>query len=145
LIWSSRPAAAPSWSAARYRRLASSAAAEPWRQRFIAPNQLLQSRPDGVSLLQAIAVEPGRCRLRRIHLTHLAAERAAAAAQYLASRLVRLERRSALAVAESAQRGVTDFGYRAAAESSVRAGVAWFRELLSGQAPALALERPPAD
>jgi TetR/AcrR family transcriptional repressor of bet genes len=145
LTWSSSPAAATSWSAARYRRLAGSAAAEPWRQRFIAPSQLLQSRPDGVSLLQAIAVAPGRCRLRRIHLTHLTSGRAAAAAQYLASRLTRLERRSALAVAESAQRGVIDFGYRAAAESSIRAGVAWFREFLSGQAPALALERPPTD
>ena len=56
-----------------------------------------------------------------------------------------LERRSALAVAESAQRGVIDFGYRPAAESSVPAGVAWFRELWSGQLPALSLERPPTD
>jgi TetR/AcrR family transcriptional repressor of bet genes len=145
LSWSSHPAAAPSWSAARYRRLAGSAAAEPWRQRFVAPNQLLQSRPDGATLLQAIAVAPGRCRLRRIHLTHLTSEREAAAAQFLSARLLRLERRSALAVAESAQRGVIDFGYRPAAESSVRAGVAWFRDLLSGQLPALSLERPPTD
>ena len=145
LGWSSHPAAASSWSAARYRRLAGSAAAEPWRQRFVAPNQLLQSRPDGATLLQAIAVAPGRCRLRRIHLTHLTSEREAAAAQFLSARLMRLERRSALAVAESAQRGVIDFGYRPAAESSVRAGVAWFRELWSGQLPALSLERPPTD
>ena len=55
------------------------------------------------------------------------------------------ERRSALAIAESAQRGVIDFGYRAAAESSVRPGVAWFREQLSGRLPALSLERPPTD
>jgi hypothetical protein len=27
----------------------------------------------------------------------------------------------------------------------VRAGVAWFRELWSGQLPALSLERPPTD
>jgi TetR/AcrR family transcriptional regulator, transcriptional repressor of bet genes len=145
LSWSSHPAAAPSWSAARYRRLAGSAAVELWHQRFVAPNQLLQSRPDGATLLQAIAVAPGRCRVRRIHLTHLTSEPEAAAAQFLSARLMRLERRSALAVAESAQRGVIDFGYRPAAESSVRAGVAWFRERLSGQLPALSLERPPTD
>jgi TetR/AcrR family transcriptional repressor of bet genes len=145
LSWSSHAAAAPSWSAARYRQLAGSAAAELWHQRFVAPNQLLQSRPDGATLLQAIAVAPGRCRVRRIHLTHLTSGREAAAAQFLSARLMRLERRSALAVAESAQRGVIDFGYRPAAESSVRAGVAWFRELLSGQLPALSLERPPTD
>jgi hypothetical protein len=145
LSWSSHPAAAPGWSAARYRRVAGSAAAELWRQRFVAPNQLLQSRPDGATLLQAIAVAPGRCRVRRIHLTHLTSEREAAAAQFLSARLMLLERRSALAVAESAQRGVIDFGYRPAAESPVRAGVAWFRGLLSGQLPALMLERPPTD
>jgi hypothetical protein len=145
LSWSSHPAAASSWSAARYRRLAGSAAAEPWRQRFVAPNQLLQSRPDGATLLQVIATAPGRCRVRRIHLTHLTPEREARAAQFLSARLMRLERRSALAIAESAQRGVIDFGYRPAAESFVRAAVAWFRELLSGQLPALSLERPPTD
>jgi TetR/AcrR family transcriptional repressor of bet genes len=145
LSWSSRPAAAPSWSAARYRGLAGSAAAEPWRQRFVAPNQLLQSRPDGATLLQAIPVAPGRCRVRRIHLTHLAPEREARGAQFLSARLMRLERRSALAVAESAQRGVIDFGYRPAAQSAIGAGVAWFRELLLGQLPALSLERPPTD
>jgi TetR/AcrR family transcriptional regulator, transcriptional repressor of bet genes len=145
LCWGSHAAGAPSWSAARYRRLAGGAANELWRQRFVAPNQLLQSRPDGVTLLQAIATAPGRCRVRRIHLTHLTTEREAAAAQFLSARLIGLERRSALAVAESAQRGVIDFGYRPAAESSVRAGVAWFREQWSGQLPALSLERPPTD
>jgi TetR/AcrR family transcriptional regulator, transcriptional repressor of bet genes len=145
LSWSSHPAAATGWSAAHYRRLIGSPAAERWHQRFVAPNQLLQSRPDGVTLLQAIAVAPGRCRMRRIHLTYLASERAAAAAQFLSARLIGFERRSALAMAESAQRGVIDFGYRPAAESSVRRGVAWFRELLSGQLPALSLEQPPTD
>jgi phenylpropionate dioxygenase-like ring-hydroxylating dioxygenase large terminal subunit len=145
LSWSSHPAAAPNWSAARYRRVAGSAAADPWRHRFVAPNQLLQSRPDGATLLQAIAVAPGRSRVRRIHLTHLTSEREAAAAQFLSARLVHLERRPALGVAESAQRGVIDFGYRPAPENSARAGIAWFRELLSEQLPALALERPPTD
>jgi TetR/AcrR family transcriptional repressor of bet genes len=60
LCWGSHPAAAPSWSAARYRRLSGGAPPEPWRQRFVAPNQLLQSRPDGETLLQAIATAPGR-------------------------------------------------------------------------------------
>jgi len=144
LGWSLRPAGA-GFSAAHYRRLAGSAEGEPWRQRFIAPHQLLQWRPDGVTLLQAIPVAPGRCRLRRIHLTHLTARREAAAAQYLAMRVTRLERRATRASAESAQHGVIDFGYRPAAEGSARPAIAWFRELLSKEIPALTLERPPAD
>jgi TetR/AcrR family transcriptional regulator, transcriptional repressor of bet genes len=145
LGWSVQRASGAGWSAARYRRLGGSNADEPWRQLFVAPNQLLQSRPDGVSLLQAIPVAPGRCRLRRIHLTHLPVQRDAAAARYLAARLLPLERAATLAVAASVQRGVMDFGYRPAAGSAVRPGIGWFRALLSREIPALTHERPPPD
>jgi TetR/AcrR family transcriptional repressor of bet genes len=145
LSWSSNPGAAMSWSAALYRRVVGSAATESWRHRFVAPNQLLQSRPDGATLLQAIAAAPGRCRLRRTHLTRLTSARDAASARFLSARLLPLEQYSALAVAESAQRGVIDYGYRATAQSSAGSGVAWFREWLSAELPALSLERAPAD
>jgi TetR/AcrR family transcriptional regulator, transcriptional repressor of bet genes len=145
LGWSARPAAAESPSARRYRALVKGSAGVAWSLKFIAPNQLIQCRPDGLSVLQVIAVAPGRCRLRRIHLTGLAPQGEAVAAQYLSMRLTRIERRSALAVLESAQRGVAQFGYRPAAEGAARPGIGWFRELLSREIPGLTEERPPAD
>jgi nitrite reductase/ring-hydroxylating ferredoxin subunit len=145
LAWSIRPLAVSSQVTLGYRRLAGSAAGEPWRCWFVAPNQLIEYRPDGVSALSAIPAGPDRCRLRRIHLSLLPAQREAVAAQYLAMRLSRFERRSTLAVVESAQRGVADFGYRPSLESTVRSGTAWFRDWLSSEIPALAEERPPAE
>ncbi|MGO9512970.1 MAG: TetR family transcriptional regulator C-terminal domain-containing protein [Steroidobacteraceae bacterium] len=143
--WVVRPADEPSWSSQRYRRLAGAEASNPWQMRFVAPNQLLESRPDGVSILQVLPSAPGRCRLRRLDYTLCAAERGAHALQYLASRLSARTRRSALALAESVQQGVIDFGYRPAALSPIPTAVSWFRRHLIARIPALALERPPTD
>jgi TetR/AcrR family transcriptional regulator, transcriptional repressor of bet genes len=134
-----------SWSAERYRRLAGTAAVDAWQHHFVAPNQLLQSRPDGLSIHQVIPTAAGRSRLRRLHLTRGAAQGGSSAAQYLAARLSSVERPSLLHVAESAQRGVSDFGYRAFAQGPVPTAVAWFRQYLAARVPALALERPPTD
>jgi TetR/AcrR family transcriptional repressor of bet genes len=98
------------WSAARYRRLAGSAAEEPWRLRFAAPNQLIERRPDGLSVLQIIATAPAQCRIRRIHVAPDGRD----ALQYLAGRLTAWCRREPLAIAESAQQGLSEFGYRTA-------------------------------
>jgi len=131
-----------SLSARCYRSLVKDAADEPWLQRFVAPNQLLQWRPDGLTIVQAIPASPETCRLRLIAFAQSPQGPEARAAQYLASRLTRATRPSTRAVAESAQRGVTDFGYRAALGLSPALG--WFRHYLTAQVPALALERPPA-
>ena len=141
--WTSRPLETSNWSAERYRRIVGERAAEAWEQRFLAPNHLLQLRPDGVSLLQAIPTAPGRCRLRGIHLTNRPAGREADAARYLASRLSRFESRPAIDTAESTQRGVFEFGYRAAADGRAAPAVAWFLRHLLSRLPLLALERPP--
>jgi TetR/AcrR family transcriptional repressor of bet genes len=133
------------WSAARYRRLAGSAAKEPWQVRFVAPNQLIERRPDGLSVLQIIATGPAQCRIRRIHLAQEDNRRDASgigALQYLAGRLIPWCRRGSLAIAESAQQGLSDYGYRTAAGPASPA-VAWFRKLLMARLPALAGERPP--
>ncbi len=142
---STAPAAAAGWSAARYRRLAGASAGEPWRVRFLVPNQLLERRPDGLSVLQIIPTGPGECRVRRVHLARgpLARnEDARGALQYLAGRLMPRCRRGWLAVAESAQRGLSEFGYRTA-DTAPAPAVAWFRRLLAARVPALAAERPP--
>jgi hypothetical protein len=126
------------WSAARYRGLAGSGAQEPWLLHFAAPNQWIERRPDGLSVLQIIATGPVRCRVRRIHLARNESD----ALQYLAGRLVPWCRRGTFAIAESAQQGLSEFGYRAAG-AGASAEVAWFRRYLAQRLPALAGERPP--
>jgi TetR/AcrR family transcriptional repressor of bet genes len=127
------------WSAARYRRLAGPAAGDRWRVRFAAPNQWIERRPHGLSVLQIVATGPARCRVRRIHL---GGSGAADALQYLAGRILPWCRAATVAIAESAQQGLSDFGYRAGGASASPA-VAWFRRYIISRVPALAGERPP--
>ncbi len=141
IVWASRPLDSPSFSARFYRSLVESDASEAWLQRFVAPNQLLQWRPDGFSILQAIPTSPGRSRVRLLEFGRGPAGPETRATHYLAQRLTRWTRRSTRAVAESAQRGMEDFGYRAAAD--LRPAVLWFRRHLAARVPALGLERPP--
>ncbi len=136
---------ASGWSSQRYRGLAGSAASGIWHERFIAPNQLLQWRPDGVSIVQVIPTGPGRCRVRRLDYGRGAHGSNARATGYLAARLRPWTRRSALAAAESAQTGMMEFGYCARSGGAVAPAVSWLRRHLIAQAPALALERPPAE
>jgi hypothetical protein len=142
--WTLQPAeGTQSLSSRLYRQLAGSAARGPWRERFIAPNQLLEWRPDGLSILQAVPSAAGRCRLRQLHLTLCAPGRRAHALQYVAARLESRARRPALETAESVQKGIMDFGYRASATGSIPPAVLWFRRYLTIRVPALALPRPP--
>jgi len=144
--WTVQPAEGASrWSSQRYRRLAGSGASDVWQEQFIAPNQFLQSRPDGFSVLLVVPTAPGRCLVRRLDYSRRAADRGARALQYLAARLRPLTRRGALDVAESVQQGLIDFGYQAAAEGPVPHVIAWFRRQLVARIPALALGRPPTD
>jgi TetR/AcrR family transcriptional repressor of bet genes len=146
MAWAVRPLEGVSnWSAQRYRRLAVSAGAPAdaaWQQRFLAPNQLLQARPDGLSVLQVIPIASGRCRLRRLDFTRGAAQPGAHACRYLAERLTPWIRRSALKVAESAQQGVIDFGYRASNANPVAPALLWFRRHLVSRVPVLARPAP---
>jgi TetR/AcrR family transcriptional repressor of bet genes len=161
ITWTSSPLeGAASWSRQRYRGLAAGAASvhapsahpapahtasAPWVQRFIAPNQLLQARPDGLSILQAIPGAAGRCRLRRLQFARGGADPSAHARAYLAARITPWARGSSLKLAESAQRGVIEFGYRASTHSAATPALTWFRRRLLERVPALAEERPPTD
>jgi phenylpropionate dioxygenase-like ring-hydroxylating dioxygenase large terminal subunit len=141
------PGALPGWSATRYRRLAGTPDEQPWSVRFIAPNQLLERRPDGLSVLQIIPAGPARCRVRRLHVASAIAsgeERCASALQYLAERRLPRLRGGSVAIAESAQRGLSEFGYRASG-SAPSPAVAWLRRYLAARLPALASERPPSE
>jgi TetR/AcrR family transcriptional regulator, transcriptional repressor of bet genes len=142
ITWSSRPLeGGTSFSARCYRSLVKGAIEEPWLQRFVAPNQLLQWRPDGLSVVQAIPASPQTCRLRLICVARMPEGPEVRAGHYLATRLTRWTRAATRTVAESAQRGVMDFGYRAG--PGLAPALSWFRDYLTAHVPALALERPP--
>jgi TetR/AcrR family transcriptional regulator, transcriptional repressor of bet genes len=147
IVWIADPLEdGTSFSARCYRSLVEDAADEPWLQRFVVPNQLLQWRPDGLTVMQAIPASPASCRLRLICVARMPEGPEARAGHYLATRLSRWTRRATRRVAESAQRGVTDFGYprERGAGPDLAPALVWFRQYLSARIPALALERPPS-
>ena len=130
------------WSARAYERLVQSPEFD-WQWRFIAPNHLFESRPDGFTILQVLPVSPGCCRLRSYQYTFCADRRAARAAQYLASRLKPALRRTAIQVAESTQKGLLAFGFEPWLGLVDTPQTAAFRRLLLEKIPALGSVRPP--
>ncbi|HWX79865.1 MAG TPA: TetR family transcriptional regulator C-terminal domain-containing protein [Steroidobacteraceae bacterium] len=146
--WLDAAAAAPEiakrgWSAAAYARLLGSAVEFGWRARFVAPNHLIESRPDGFTILQVLPRAPGRCVLRAHRYTLCAAARPAAALQYLAARLRPQRSRSMIAVAESTQKGLVVLGDQAAQGTGSAPETTAFRHYLIARVPALASDRPP--
>jgi len=133
------------WSRRSYDRLLGRAAEYNLRLRFVAPNHLIELRPDGFSILQVLPIAPGRSSMRWHHYTHCPDPRPALAAQYLASRLRPQMGRSMIVVAESTQKGLAIFGHGAAQAASSAAEVTAFRQYLLAQVPALAVDQPPAD
>jgi TetR/AcrR family transcriptional regulator, transcriptional repressor of bet genes len=133
------------WSAVAYERLMGSAVDFGWRAQFIAPNHLVESRPDGFTILQVLPSAPGRCLLRTHRYTVCAGTRPATALQYLASRLRQQRPRSMMAIAESTQKGLAVFGYQAAEAAVSASETAAFRQYLIARIPALARDRPPAE
>ncbi|MGO9933864.1 MAG: TetR family transcriptional regulator C-terminal domain-containing protein [Steroidobacteraceae bacterium] len=131
------------WSAGLYERMSGSVADFGWRTRIVPPNHLIESRPDGFTILQVLPGAPGRCLLRTYHFTVCAADRPAAALQYLASRLRPQRRRSMIAIAESTQKGLAICGYQAAQDAVSVPEVAAFRQYLAARVPAMACDRPP--
>ena len=130
MIDGSHFAAGRGWGLRSYQRLLGSGADMRWQRRLLAPNHLIELRPDGLTVLQVLPSAPGRSLLRKHDFTLCEADRAAKAAGYLASRLNSTTRPSAIAVAESTQKGIVAFGHEAAdgAESSP-AATAFRRQL----------------
>jgi TetR/AcrR family transcriptional regulator, transcriptional repressor of bet genes len=133
------------WSARAYGRLWESAVDFGWQLRFVAPNHLIESRPDGVTIFQVLPSAPGRSWLQVHHYTLCAADRTALAAQYLASRLRPQTRRSGIAVAESTQKGLVVFGYQAAQGALSSPAATAFRKYLTARVPAMLSDRALTD
>jgi TetR/AcrR family transcriptional repressor of bet genes len=131
------------WSAKAYERLLGSDANFAWRPKFVAPNHLIEVRPDGFTIVQVLPSAPGNSKLRLHSYTLCDENRPAAAAQYLASRLHPQTRRGAIATAESTQRGLVVFGYQAAQGAASVPVVRAFRQYLLSRVPAMAAGRPP--
>jgi len=129
------------WTAGRYLELTGSAALQARKHQFIWPNQWIEIRPDGVSILQVLPVAAGRSLLRRFDYTLLGAVRAARAVQYLAGRLSPHARRTARVFAESAQQGLAFFGYEAGGGVSSAHEVVAFRRRVVECLPAIAFDR----
>ncbi len=141
----SGPAARAGWSARAYQQLLGSAADFRWQRRFLAPNHLIEVRPDGFTIFQVLPLGPGRSLLRRHAYTSCDAERPGRAAQYLASRLSRYDRPAAIEVVESTQKGIVTFGHEAAQGAHAAPEAAAFRRQLLALVPMLGLARPPND
>jgi TetR/AcrR family transcriptional repressor of bet genes len=131
------------WSARSYRRLLGLVPDFHWQRIFLAPNHVVELRPDGFTILQVLPIGPGRSRLRQHDHTLCESDRPARALRYLASRLSPYTRRSAVAVAESTQRGMVTFGHVAADGAQAAPAVAAFRRRLVTLMPMMALARPP--
>jgi len=144
-----RDAGNTEWSARGYRHLLDITADPRWPARFLAPNHLIEERPDGATIFQVLPVGPGRSLLRRHQFTRCASPRAARAAQYLASRVSRYGRRSAIDIAESAQRGIATSRATSRQEAldgaTAAPGLAAFRGELIALIPVLTLSRAPTD
>lgn len=145
MVWHAAISSDPGWSARRYRKLMACTSERTWRRQFIAPNQLLETRPDGLAVVQAIPVAPGRCLVRRLDYSVLAPDAGSVAVLHLARRLGPYVRRTTLDVAESVQKGMVEFGYQVAPGAPTSPAVAWFRNRLAARIPALARRQPPTD
>jgi TetR/AcrR family transcriptional repressor of bet genes len=131
------------WSRRVYSSLLGEKGQQAPTRQFIAPNHLLESRADGLSVLQIVPLAPGRSLLRQFHFTHCDDERLARAATYLARRTQASSKRATGAAIESMQRGLDTFGLPSLADSQT--DIAAFRRYLLTALPALGLPRPPTD
>jgi TetR/AcrR family transcriptional repressor of bet genes len=107
LICDSAPAV-DGWTAKRYHAIAQDLRGHiGWRRAFHCPDLLIETRPDGVTILQVLPLAPGLCRIRRLRYGLPPADRRLAALAYLSRRWE--DRRLALDIetAQSTQSGLT--------------------------------------
>jgi phenylpropionate dioxygenase-like ring-hydroxylating dioxygenase large terminal subunit len=123
-------ARASGWSAGHYARLACVAGTADWRRLFVQPNQLIEIRSDGASLLQVIPEAPGRCRVRRIEFGGARPTRSERVLRYLAQRLGRRWLRQDFDVVGSIQSGLEGSEYQATEAGPVPEALAAFRSLV---------------
>ncbi len=145
--WRARLATPPrSWTAARYVRLAgddTAGAAEDasWQRVFLPPNQLIERRPDGLSVWQVLPISAARSRVRRFDYTFCSTPRLALALRGLAARLTPALQPSALVDAASIQQGLVAFGYEPIERGAPLRAQAALRAWLRRRIPALRRDR----
>jgi hypothetical protein len=91
-----------------------------------------------------LPVAPGRSLVRRHDFTRCENDRAAGAAQYLASRRSLLSGAAAMAVVESIQRGIVALGHEAARGVKTTPALEEFRGRLIALMPAMAQPKAPS-
>jgi TetR/AcrR family transcriptional repressor of bet genes len=123
-------------TAGPYTRLAQSEANALWRRLFIAPNELIEIRPDGALVLQVIPEAPGRCRVRHFEFGLTAPTREQRCLHYLGQRLVRRWLQQDSDLAQSIQAGLEGSSFEATEAGPVPQALGAFRSsifrLLSG-------------
>jgi TetR/AcrR family transcriptional repressor of bet genes len=145
--WSARLTRSPAtWSAARYLRVANigadaSASGPRWQRVLLPPNQLIECRPDGLSIWQVLPSGAGRSRVRRFDFPFGATPRESRALRRLAARITPVLQTAALAHAESVQQGLVAFGYEPSGQGVPLRAQAAFRVWLRQRIPALRRER----
>ena len=141
----SQPGVGYGWSLRSYQRLLRPGAEFLWTRRFIAPNHIVETRSDGLTILQLLPSAPGRSLLRQHDFTVCESDRTARAARYLASRLNPISRAATIAIAESTQKGIVGFGHEAAPGAKTSPAATEFRRQLFRLMPMMASARPPND
>jgi phenylpropionate dioxygenase-like ring-hydroxylating dioxygenase large terminal subunit/AcrR family transcriptional regulator len=124
------PADASGWTAARYAHLAARFETALLQRLYLPPHQLLESRPDGLTVLQVLPQAQGRCRVRRFEFRRASADPAARALAYLGTRLSAASEARQIDVAASTQAGLTTSGYSGEDHSPVSPGLARFRDAI---------------
>jgi len=85
--WRARIESGRGWSARRYGTLARERGAAHWTRLFLPPNQWLERREEGVTLLQILPVAAGQCRIRWLEYRIAGSEPRLQAMYFLAQRL----------------------------------------------------------
>jgi TetR/AcrR family transcriptional repressor of bet genes len=150
-IWHARLARPPTcWTSARYLRLCEGLASDEdvswaadarWQRVFLPPNQLIERRPDGLSIWQVVPVSAARSRVRRFDQTFCATPRLGRNLRRLADRLAPALQPPSLESAASIQQGLVALGYEADERGAPLRAQAAFRSWLRRRIPALRRER----
>ena len=120
-----------SWSGRRYQTLLARDAPVVSQRSFVTPNQLLDSRPGYLQLLQVLPFAAGRCRVRSFGYLVVSAEPRSRALAYVAARLAHQRIALDLALAASVQRGLETAAPAPAAAGTIPTQLVEFRHMIA--------------
>ncbi|MFI4890803.1 MAG: TetR family transcriptional regulator C-terminal domain-containing protein [Steroidobacterales bacterium] len=131
------------WTLDHYRALLNMPITGDWKRWFLPPNQLVEVRPDGISIWQGCPLAPGRSRVLGFEYAYGTSGRNSGALQYLARRFAPYARPLCVRLMESAQQAIVDFHYLAQDPALRSRARARFHRWLRYRLPALRQEHPP--